>query len=72
MRSCGKRLFTQACKAPRPRIGAEERGFKNGRFGGCRAAHFFARGGRAFFQGGLRKTVFWSGDFVVKVRWIAW
>jgi hypothetical protein len=39
MRLCGKRSFTLACKG-RSRIVAEETGFKIGRFGGCRAAHF--------------------------------
>jgi hypothetical protein len=52
MKSCGKRLFTRACKVPRPRIGGEERGFETERFGFCRAA-FFGAWWRGHFAGGF-------------------
>jgi len=78
MRSCGKRSFTPACKTPRPRIGAEERGLKTGRFGDCRAAHFFAFqdflfcGGAAFFAGVLAKKDVLVWCFCGEVVVIAW
>ena len=79
MKSCGKRLFTPACKAPRPRIGAEERGSKARAVRWLPGRSFFCLGEifcfvveGCFFRGFLRKRVFWCGVFVVKLWWIAW
>jgi hypothetical protein len=55
MRSFGKRLFTPACKTIRPRMSAD---FDTLRFGFCRTAIFFVRGGGPFLQGSLKKRVF--------------
>ena len=61
MRLCGKRLFTRECKAPRPRIGAEQGGLETravrrlpGRFF-CFEEIFLWFGGGAFFQGVFAK-----------------
>ena len=80
MKSCGKRLFTLACKA---RSTADWRGatrIKNmsgSVIAGPLIFLFFNKifcfvwRGR-FSRGFWGKGVFWCGDFVVRVWWIAW
>jgi hypothetical protein len=71
MMSCGKRLFTPACK----RSTADWRGgtrIKTERFGGCRAAFFcfrkiFCLGWRDVFSGVFGKIVFLTWCFCGEV-----
>lgn len=69
MKLCGKRLFTRECKAADRGLARRNADFKTGRFGFCRAAHFFWAWWRAFFRGVLGKkgVLLWCfcGEVVV-------
>jgi hypothetical protein len=67
MKSCGKRLFTPACKAPPTADWRGGTGMKNRAVRRLPGRFFFAGGGGLFFPGFLRKAMFWCGVFVVKL-----